>query len=200
MENLLGVLLGAGIAAVAGLFGLLISKQTEHKQWLRNQRLDVYTSLIRQAHASSNSLDHYRTNKEQLKASLDDITDTTNSKLFIVAPNAVTSAARHYLTVLNIAGRDENILDDEKFAHWSRRRAEEYQALESAIRKDLGTQEKIRTPLRSRMWSVIYVFIDPPQRWYFKRYGVPWTKNHPTRAMRKHQREMRAADEAQWVD
>lgn len=196
MDNLWAVLLGAVITAVAGLVGLLISKQTEHKQWLRNQRLDVYTSLIRQAHASSNSLDHYRTTKERLKASLDDITDTTNSKLFIVAPHSVTSAARHYLTVLNIAGREENILDDEKFAQWSRRRAEEYQALESAIRKDLGTQEKFRTPLRSWMWSVIYYFVDPLQRWYFKRYGVPWTKNHPTRAMRKHQKEMRAADES----
>lgn len=167
----------------------MISRQTEHKQWLRNQRLEVYTSLMRQVHASSNALDHYHATGEQSTATLDDIKDLTNSKLFIVAPYSVRSASQQYLVVLQIAGKKENIVDEEEFAHWARRRSEEYHALETAIKKDLGTQDKIRPTLRSRMWTVIYFFIDPTQKWYYRLYGVPWTTNHPTRAMRKHQKE-----------
>ncbi|MFS0717126.1 hypothetical protein ABC337_13825 [Arthrobacter sp. 1P04PC] len=189
MDNLVGVLVGAVVTAVAGFIGLMISKQTEHKQWLRNRRLEVYTSLIRQVHASSNALDHYHATGEQLTTTLDDIKDLTNSKLFIVAPHSVRSASQQYLAVLQIAGTEENVVDEEKFAHWTRRRSEEYHALEAAIRKDLGTHDKIRPTLRSRMWTVIYFFIDPPQKWYYRRYGVPWTTNHPTRAMRKHRKE-----------
>ncbi len=179
------------MTAAAGFIGLLINKQNEHKQWLRNQRLEVYTALIRQVHASSNALDHFRTNREQVKVSLDDIKDTTNSKLFIVAPHAVTSAARNYLLVLQLAGTEENLLDAEKSAHWSKRMADQYQALEAAIRKDIGTDEKILRSLRTRLRTLIYFFIDPPQRWYYKRYGVSWTTNHATRAIREHQKKQR---------
>jgi hypothetical protein len=42
MDNLLGVLLGAGVAALAGLIGLMISKSTEHAQWLRNEKRKEY--------------------------------------------------------------------------------------------------------------------------------------------------------------
>ncbi|MDQ0144966.1 hypothetical protein [Pseudarthrobacter niigatensis] len=196
----MGVLIGAVLTAVAGLIGLLISKKTEHQQWLRNQRLEVYSSLLRQAHASSRSLDFYRATKEQLKTPLDDIKDTYNSKLFIVAPYAVRSAAQNYLVVLEVAGQQVNIDDDDKFAHWSRRRSEAYQVLETAIRKDLGTNDKVRIPFRSRVWRVIYSFIDPPQRWYYKRTGVAWVTKHPTRVMRRHQRERQAADTAQRVE
>lgn len=47
MENLWGVLLGAVIAAVAGLVGLVISKKNEHEQWTRNQKLEVYANVIK---------------------------------------------------------------------------------------------------------------------------------------------------------
>lgn len=47
MENLLGVLVGALIAAIAGLLGLGISRKNEHDQWTRNQKLEVYSALIK---------------------------------------------------------------------------------------------------------------------------------------------------------
>lgn len=187
--NLLGVLLGAVIAAVAGFIGLMLNKKTEHQQWLRNQKVEVYTALLRQAHASSNSLDNYKMRGEQTAKSLEGITDTTNARLLIIAPHSVRQEATLYLTTLNIAGQAQNIEDDELFRKWQASRSRSYSALESAIREDLGTYEKVRKTLRMRYWGVIYFFTDPFQKWYYRRYGVAWVTKHPTRTMRKHREQ-----------
>lgn len=43
--GLLGVIVGALIAAVAGLIGLRLSRRTEQEQWLRNQKLVAYSQV-----------------------------------------------------------------------------------------------------------------------------------------------------------
>lgn len=187
MENLWGVLFGALLTAVFGLIGLLISKRNEHQQWLRNQKVEVYTSLLRQAHASSTSLDHYKVTGQQSESSIEGIIDTTNARLLIIAPYSVRQEATAYLSTLATAGQAENIADDDLFRQWQASRSRSYSALETAIRKDLGTHENLRKSLKMYFLSVFYFVTDPFHKWYYRRHGVAWVTKHPTRAMRRHQ-------------
>lgn len=186
---LLGSALGGAI--VTSIFGLVKTSQdksNENAQWLRNQKIDVYTNLLRQVHASSRSLDHFRATGGSLDQDLSDISDITNARLLLVGSRAVRQEANCALTVIELAGTSDNINDPAKFEAWQRRRGEAYSALEVAIRKDLGTEETIQIPMKSRYWSVVYFFTDPFHKWYFRKYGVAWVTKHPTRAMRKQMR------------
>lgn len=50
MENLLGVVVGGILAAVAGFIGHRLSKLTEQEQWLRDRKLETYVGLIDALH------------------------------------------------------------------------------------------------------------------------------------------------------
>lgn len=190
MENLVAGLAGAAFTALAGLIGLVWNRRTEHKQWLRNQKVEVYTALLRQAHASSNSLDHYKaTGEQKTPDNLDGVADSTNARLMIVAPYSVRHAAQLYMATLETAGQAQHIEDDELFQKWQVSRSRSYNSLETAIRKDLGTHERVRKTLKMRFWSVVYIFADPFHKWYYRRYGMAWVMKHPTRAMRKQMKQ-----------
>lgn len=189
MENLIAGVAGALLTALAGLIGLLWSKRTEQSQWLRNQKIEVYTTLLRQAHASSNSLDYYKATGKQAPHNLEGVVDLTNARLMIIAPYMVRQEAQLYRSTLETAGQAQYIENDELFQKWQVSRSRSYNSLETAIRKDLGTHEKVRKSLKMRFWSVVYFFTDPFHKWYFRKYGVAWTTKHPTRAMRKHMKQ-----------
>lgn len=183
---LLGSALGGAI--VTSVFGLIKNSQdkaNEKAQWLRNQKIDVYTNLLRQVHASNRSLEHFRNTGENLDQDLSDIADITNARLLMVGSRAVRQEANTTLTVIHVAGTADNIKDQAKFEAWKQRRGEAYSSLETSIRKELGTEEKIRVSMKSRYWSVVYFFTDPFQKWYYRKHGMAWATKHPTRAMRK---------------
>jgi hypothetical protein len=180
-----------GIFALFGSWvGSKLGKATEHHQWLRNQKVEVYSSLLRQVHASNLALNHYKTTGQDLNPDLSDIKDISNARLMVVGSRDVRAQSQQMLTVMQIAGQPENINDTEKFDHWSRRRGEAVAALQAAIRSDLRTEDKIRVPLKVRFGKVVYLFADPFQKWYAKKYGVLWTDRHPTREMKKHMRRI----------
>lgn len=194
-----GALIGASgavsVAIVSGIVAIVVAvlnsrraKSNEHTQWLRNEKVEIYTNLLRQVHASNRALDHYKATGENLDVDLSDIKDITNARLITVGSRAVRHKANDMLNVMMLAGQSQNIDDSERFETWNRRRGEAVAELEATIRKDLKTEEKVRTPLKVRFWKVIYFFTDPFQKWYFEKYGVAWITKHPTRAMKKHMR------------
>lgn len=57
--ELWGILLGGVIAGVAGLIGHILTRNTEHRQWLRGQRQEKYLEFISIYHARHDVLIQY---------------------------------------------------------------------------------------------------------------------------------------------
>lgn len=103
MENLWGVLLGALIAAVAGLVGLGISRKNEHDQWRRNQKLVIYGNLLAalqtMLHEASEMHDGgvRPTSVTEGSKSAREV-DTQMSRFRLIAPDSLRGAAEHART------------------------------------------------------------------------------------------------------
>ncbi|UVJ37991.1 hypothetical protein [Arthrobacter sp. CJ23] len=172
-----------GILAVAGSwFGTKLGKTTEHDQWLRNQKIEAYTNVLRQVHASVNSLDARHHNLEPASSQHKDITDTTNARLLIVASDEVTT----YLNVNQYSLR--RALEAVKTDGYENERSVLTQSvarLQESIRKDLGVIEKqaLRHTIRFMFYEyLVYPWQDHFHRRYLEKHGFRWSERkerHP---------------------
>lgn len=174
------LILPAVLALLGSWLGTRWGKTTEHSQWLRNQKIEVYTNLLRQIHASTASLDAYKQGTETDGPNLNDITDTTNARLAIVAPSKIRHLAiwqLHALVRASAAVADTSY-DKERQAVDS-----SCGQLETAIRRDLGLIERDPLRVRPRVWffhRIVYPLTDPFYKRYFRKHGHAWAerKNH----------------------
>ncbi|THJ67391.1 hypothetical protein E8P82_04600 [Arthrobacter echini] len=139
--ELRGILLGGLIAGVAGLIGHLLTRNTEHRQWLRGQRQEKYSEFISIYHARSEVLIQYQARgvlPEDFSAKWQSY---DGAGLLLVAPEAV---ALPVLKTVNALERAQNILlksgPEEDFRSRMRTVNEHYRAALMGMRVDL--QEK----------------------------------------------------------
>ncbi|MFJ6536746.1 hypothetical protein ACIQH5_10975 [Paenarthrobacter sp. NPDC091711] len=84
------------LTALAGAWvGARLTRTTEHKQWLRNQKVEAYTNILRQVNAAIGDLDAAVTKRKTSRGdSLKDITDTSNARLELIAASQVKTNLR----------------------------------------------------------------------------------------------------------
>lgn len=165
-------------AVISGLFGFLKITQdrtNEHGQWLRNQKIEAYTNLLRQAHASIRARRAVRAGEAAIPEGLEDIKDVTNARLLIVGSGKVRSAANWHFNNLEQAFRLTAAEDYDAFEptlQLSEAR------LEEAIREDLDTVERQLFKHSLQVWFfkwLVYPWLDPINSRYFRKHGHPWT-------------------------
>jgi hypothetical protein len=173
---LLGSALGG--ALVTSIFGLVKSHQdkaSEHAQWLRNQKVDVYTNLLRQTHASARASKAAAFDMPTVEHHLEDIADVTNARLMIVGSQEVRSKAEWHFYNLHRAFEATTPKDFETFERSSLKVTES--RLEEAIREDLDVIEKVARKHSLRAWMLKHT-VDP---WrdrlyvrYYQKHGHAW--------------------------
>lgn len=97
VDEFTGVVLGALIAAVAGLIGLRLSRRTEQEQWIRNQKILVYSDVARSldafildgSFADAGRRNHDPKDLSEMTSSLHD----GLSRLTLIAPFSVITPA-----------------------------------------------------------------------------------------------------------
>lgn len=148
-ENLKFVLTLAGGAVVAGLFGLLgawIADKREHKQWLRNHKVDVYTAYLKQVRLLAIHLDDVMTLRSEAMAPLREANlNVSTTAIRIAAPekvgsasNRVSRAVRNMTDASNVGGTAEEMAAYEKARKGFWR---ELDALENLMREDLKIKD-----------------------------------------------------------
>lgn len=91
MENLIGVALGAVVAALAGLGGLIISKNNEHDQWRRNERVKVYSDFLAAINEQLPKIIPAGTRRAQVS-----FPHALMARIHVVGSKAVREAAQEY--------------------------------------------------------------------------------------------------------
>lgn len=169
-----GASAGAVISSVFALIKTRQDRSIEHGQWLRNQKIDVYTNLLRQVHVSVRHLHAALRGLPPGDLKLEDITDITNARLLIVGSQQVRSSASWHFSNLRHAYELSTLEDYQEFEptlQLSEAR------LEEAIREDMDVVEKQAIRHSLRFWFYKYL-IDP---WrdafesrYHRRHGHAW--------------------------
>lgn len=165
-----GALGGAVITSIFGFVKNHQDKVNEHAQWLRNQKIDVYTDVLRQSHISVHEVRAAEHGLKQRKKALKDFTDPTNSRLLVVGSLEVRNRVRHHFFQLERAfeavgtgdGLDWSTVNNT--AMW----------LEEAIRKDLDVVEKQAIKHTVRAWLyryLVYSWRDPLDKRYYRKHG-----------------------------
>lgn len=175
------------VPVAAGFFALLgswigsrLGKVTEHQQWLRNHKIESYTNLLRQAHASINSLDAHQHDVAPRENRLEGIEDVTNARLAIVGSREVrTWAVVHHDNLR----RAFNAVKSDEYPTMRTNLKVSESRLEEAIRDDLDVIEKQVARQTVRAWlyeHLVYPWRDPLERRFYRKHGYAWVdrKNH----------------------
>lgn len=170
--------LATGLLALLGSWlGTKWGKTTEHQQWLRNQKIEVYTNLLRQIHASTLSLEAYKQGTQVGEPpNLQDITDTTNARLAIVAPYKIRHLALWQLDAMLKASA---AVDDATYEKERQSFESLVGELQAAIRRDLGLHERDAWGVRLMIWlsrRVIAPVADPFHKRYHAKHGYAWSE------------------------
>lgn len=172
---LLGSALGG--AVITSIFGFVKhhqDKATEHAQWLRNQKIDVYTNLLRQSHVSLHNIRAAENGLRPQKKALKDITDITNARLMVVGSREVRSRA--IIHIDNLA-RAFQAVGTERYGQAIEAANTAGMYLEESIREDLDVVEKQAVKHTVRAWFyryLVYPWRDPWERRYHRKNGHAW--------------------------
>lgn len=157
-DNILGVIVGALIAAVAGLIGLRLSKRTEQEQWIRNQKILVYTDLARSLDSyilGGNIADATGIERVDIKELSDQSTRLHDglSRLTLIAPfSVIRPASDAQAAILKYSGlnRAKSTKDELDAAHKAATLAKS--AFIAHARIDLGAHDQEIAQLRQERW------------------------------------------------
>lgn len=172
--------LAGGAAAgafISGIFGFVKNSQdrvNEHAQWLRNEKMEAYTALLRQAHTAIREVDAARYELPAPDNKLDDIKDVTNARLTIVGASQVRSNATWHLGNLQQAFQATGLEDYETLQPTLKLSEAR---LEEAIRKDLDVVEREARRHSLRAWffkHLVDPWRDPLYFRYYRRHGHAW--------------------------
>lgn len=143
------VLTFSGGAVVAGLFGILgawIADKREHRQWLRNHKVAVYTEFLRQARLIAIHLEETRGLRSDAMTPLREANrQISATAIRIAAPEKVGSASNRVQQAIRSLGRASKIGATAKnLAELAKAEAHfrnELDELENLMRKDLKIRD-----------------------------------------------------------
>ena len=162
MENLLAVFIGAVIAALSGLVGLRLSRQTEYDQWLRNEKLETYTELISAFntllyhYATTHAFERQRKPREEVVDLLTGLAHNLN-ELSLVAPLSILNpAGEAQAAVLNLSNAltlpDGKPTSAEDFGAAFSTATEAIGTFLGHARVDLGASDKEMAAMKLQKW------------------------------------------------
>jgi hypothetical protein len=141
-----------GGAFVTGIFGFVKNRQdkvTEHAQWLRNQKVEVYADLIRHVTARIDALDNLSLGHPAKDASLEVMAGIVNARLMFIGSKEVESYT--YVHLADISNALDHFGEDTyEQARWQVH-ASMLQLLE-LIRQDLSVVKQELDVDKKRFW------------------------------------------------
>jgi hypothetical protein len=173
MDEFLKVIVPVAAALVGIFLGARLGRTTEHRQWLRNQKIEAYTSILRQINVSLRALDAYHLEAKTKSADdLKDITDSTNARLELIASRKVRTALQ-FLDVDRV--RLQEAARSGKYSAERRKFSAALSELHSAMRDDMDVAERDTFWHRLRFYfyqGLIYPPQDAIRRWRLRRHSA----------------------------
>lgn len=146
MELIVPALGGAVVTAVVGIITFLLTGRREHKQWLRNHKVEVYTEFLKHVRLLAYHLDDAMTLRPEAMAPLREANmNVSTTAIRIAAPekvgsasNRVSRAIRNMTDASNVGGTDEEeaAYEKERKLFWM-----QLNELEDLMRRDLKIKD-----------------------------------------------------------
>lgn len=101
--------LGTGVFALIGSWlGSFLGRTTEHKQWLRNEKVETYSKFLMQTREGDFVIQHFLRGAIEGAKAVESGHFTGNHRLHIVAPKAIREAADHHIALRQVISKFVN--------------------------------------------------------------------------------------------